>query len=139
MYENWRLKRWETPMSSAKFLVMESLHDHSGLLEIELADYVNSVPIARYKVTFRRYPAYRNIQEKYRLELWQRLKELNDPNVTGWTFIVADSPWIQEFANEPILEFFNEGVVHYMITTEDDVIEILSNEGPTVQILDRSA
>ncbi len=71
MYENWRLKRWETPMSDAKHLFMESLHDHSGLLQIELADYLNNAAIARYKVTFRRYPAYRNIEESYRLELWK--------------------------------------------------------------------
>jgi hypothetical protein len=64
-------------MSDAKHLFLESLHDHSGLLEIELADYLNNAVVARYKVTFLKYPAYRSIQEKYRLELWQRRAELN--------------------------------------------------------------
>jgi hypothetical protein len=127
--------RWDTPMSDAKHLFMESLHDHAGLLEIELADYLNNTAVARYKVTFRSYPAYRNIEEHYRLELWKRRAELNDPDATGWTFIVPDSLWVQEFANEPIFEFFNEGIVHYMIITEDDVIEVLDNRDPTVEAL----
>ena len=59
-------------MSDAKRLFMQSLHDHSGVLEIELTDYWNDVATARFKVTLRRYPAYRNIQEKYPLELWKR-------------------------------------------------------------------
>src|SRR6476620_5972491 len=78
MYENWKLKRWDTFMSDTKHLFMESLHDHAGVLEIELADYSNNVAIARYKVTFRRYPAHRNTEESYQVELWQRRDGLSD-------------------------------------------------------------
>jgi hypothetical protein len=52
--------------------------------------------------------------------------------------IVPDSPWVQEFVNEPILEVFNPGIVHYMIVTENDVIEVLSNEEPTIELFGRS-
>jgi hypothetical protein len=135
MYENWKLKRWDTLMSDAKHLFMESLHDHAGVLEIELADYSNNVAIARYQVTFRRYPAYRNIEESYRLELWQRRDRLTDSGPMGWTLIVPDSPWVQEFVNEPVLEFFNPGIVHFMIVTENDVLEVLSNEEPVIDQL----
>jgi hypothetical protein len=136
MYENWLLRRWETLMSDAKHLFMESLHDHSGVLEIELADYWQNAATARYKVTFRRYPAYRNILEEYRLELWERRGQRSDPSATGWTLIIPDSPWVQEFANEPILEVFNPAIVHYLIATENDVIEVLSDEEPQVERLD---
>ncbi|MGD0001809.1 MAG: hypothetical protein ABSE21_17060 [Bryobacteraceae bacterium] len=122
-------------MADAKHLFMESLHDTSEGLEIELADYLNNVPTARYKVTFKKYPAYRNIQEEYRLELWEGRKRLNDPNARGWTLTVPHSPWVLDFANEPILEVFNPGIVHYMITTENDVIEVLSNEEPRIECL----
>ncbi len=136
MYENWQLRRWETPLSDVKHLFMESLHDHSGILEIELADYSNNTAIARYKLTFRNYPAYRNIDESYRIGLWERRQQLNDPLATGWTLIIPDSPWIQEFVNEPILGLFHPGLVHYLIATENDVVEVLASELPTVERLD---
>ena len=123
-------------MSDVKHLFMESLHDRSGMLEIELADYSDNIVMARYKVTFRNYPAYRNIEESYRLGLWQRRQQLNDPNASGWTLIVPDSSWVKEFVNEPILEMFNPGIVHYLIATENDVIEVLASEEPTVERLD---
>ena len=49
---------------------------------------------------------------------------------------MPDSPWIQEFANEPILDAFNPGIVHYMIATLNDVIEILANDEPRVERVD---
>jgi len=132
MYENWTLIRWETILSNAKHLFMESLHDHSGILEIELADYSNNIATARYKITFHSFPAYRNIDESYRLELWQRRAPLSDSDRLGWTLIVADSPWVQEFVNEPVLDLFNPGILHFLIVTENDVIEVLSNQEPTI-------
>jgi hypothetical protein len=47
-----------------------------------------------------------------------------------------ESPWVQEFVNEPILELFNPGIVPYLIATENDVVEVLSNEDPTIERLD---
>lgn len=124
-------------MSDANHLCMESLQDRSGLLEIELADHWNNAATARFKVTFRNYPAYRNIDELYRVELWERRKQMAHADATGWTLIVPDSPWLREFTNEPVLDFFNPGIVHYLIVTENDVIEVLSNEEPKVERLDR--
>jgi hypothetical protein len=137
MYEQWRLRRWDTPVSDAKNLFMDSLHDHAGGLEMEFGDYFNNVATARYRVTFRKYAAYRNIDESCRLELWNRRQQLNDPTATGWTFVVPESPWVQEFVNEPILELFNPGIVHYLIATENDVVEVMSNEDPAIERLDR--
>jgi hypothetical protein len=114
MYEQWRLRRWDTTLSDAKNLFMDSLHDHAGGLEMEFGDYFNNVATARYRVTFRKYAAYRNIDESYRLELWNRRQQLNDPTATGWTFVVPESPWVQEFVNEPILELFNPGIAKHV-------------------------
>jgi hypothetical protein len=137
MYEDWKLQRWDTPMSDAKNLFMESLHDHSGLLEIDLADYSKNVATARYRVTFHTYPAYRNIEEKYRLELWKRRDELRiDAKSIGWTLKVPDSPWIREFADEPILVFFNPGITHYVIGTQNDVVEVLASEAPGIEAIE---
>lgn len=99
MYENWRLERWQTVMSDANHLYLESLHDHSAGLELDFADYSNGVATARYRVTFRNYPAYRNIDESYRLKLWER----RHPDATGWSLIVPDSPWIRNSRMNPSL------------------------------------
>jgi hypothetical protein len=36
MYDDWHLRRWETPMSDAKHPFMDSLTDRDGLLQIEV-------------------------------------------------------------------------------------------------------
>lgn len=122
-------------MCDAKHLFMDSLHDDSEGLEIKLSDWSNNTATARFRVTFKNYPAYRNIQEEYRLALWKRRDALGDPGLTGWAFTVPNSPWAQEFAKEPILEIFNPSVIHYLITTENDVVEVLSAEEPAVEQL----
>lgn len=113
---------------------MDSLHDHDGLLEVTLSDYINGQAIARFKVTFRSYPAYRNFDESCRLELWKRRDELTNDDL-GWTFIISDSPWIRDFANEPVFVAFHPNAIHYVIATENDVIEVLSEEQPSVERL----
>jgi hypothetical protein len=137
MYETWRLTRWDTPMSHAPSLRMEYLldrQDEGGMLEIGLQSVSASERI-RYRITFVRYPAYRNVAERYRLELWTLRDAVSSAAAMGWTMIIADSPWIQEFADEPLLLALNENLVHYMVTTEDDVIEVLTNQPPKIEVL----
>ena len=130
MYEDWNVERWETPVSDAKSLFMVSLIDEGGLA-ITLQEARDPLP-RRFCFTFSNYPAYRNILEEYRTELWQRLN--NAQNKLGWTLIVRDSPWIAVFRKtEPLLEVFNPNPIHYMICTEDDVIEVLSSKPPEIR------
>jgi len=135
MYENWHLRRWETPMSDVDHLFMESLTDRGGRLQIEVGDYVNNEAVSRYRITFENYPAYRNILEEYRLQLWQTRAANVHSGATGWTLIVNDSPWIREFDNEPLLTLFNKELLHYVVVTEDDVIEVLSNRAPMIELI----
>ena len=63
------------------------------------------------------------------MELWNYLDASNQR--CGNTFIVNDSPWSIELASgEPLLEFFNGELKHFVVVTGDDVIEVLSNETP---------
>jgi hypothetical protein len=96
---------------------------------------MNNKPISRYKITFENYPAYRNILEEYRLNLWKRLADTINSDVKGWTLLVDDSPWIREFDQEPLLAVLNAESRHYLICTENDVIEVLSNRPPTIETL----
>lgn len=129
MYKNWKVENWETPVSQAKSLVMVSL-----IQKVELSIILQDIrdpQRRRFQFTFSNYSAYRNILEEYRLELWSEIEGKREG--MGWTLIIPDSRWIAELKeSEALLEIHNPNLVHYMICTEDDVIEVLSDESPKI-------
>lgn len=129
MYENWQIERWETPVSDAGSLAMVSLID-DGKLSITVQD-LRDPEARRLCFVFSKYPAYRNILEEYRTQLWAMLS--NTRNL-GWTKIVANSTWVAELREaEPLLDVNYPRLTHYMISTEDDVIEVLTPEPPELK------
>jgi hypothetical protein len=128
MYESWVLKEWVTPVSRAGSLQMVSLVDNVTLSIIvqDLLDRRRS----RYRFTFKKYPAYRNIDEAFRSELWKIKNDKQAPKI-GWTFSVEDSQWIESFNKEVLKDIF-PSLVHYVIATEDDVVEVLSPTLPDI-------
>ena len=128
-YLRWRIARWPTPVSDIRAVAMASLID-DGTLRITL-EATRLVPRERWCISFERYAGYRNIMEEYRLELWRHLDESRQR--CGNTFTVEDSSWIAEISrDEPLLLVHMKGLQHYVITTEDDVIEVLSPGPPDV-------
>jgi hypothetical protein len=131
MYDKLKIKRWETPISDSKWLGMLSFYDvaESNILEIRLNDGKQEISIK-----FENYPAYRNILEEYRTALWRHLDKTSQK--CGWTFEVINSSWSEELNNEePLLEIHNPGLRHFVISTNDDVIEVLSNLEPKIKIM----
>lgn len=128
MYENWKIKDWQTPILEIEDLQMVSLSDDNCSLTIVVQGLLDPER-RRFRISFSRYPAYRNINEDYRNELWNILSK----KIGKWgrTFIVSNSPWIQSFSNETLL-FIYPQIIHYVICTEDDVIEVLSPEPPEI-------
>jgi hypothetical protein len=132
MYKNWKVENWETPVSRAHSLLMVSLLDDCKRLSIILQD-VRDPTRRRFRFSFSNYPVYRNILEEYRLEIWVQMQEQRKEKELGWTLIVPGSQWLRSFKeNEPLLELHNPNLVHYMICTENDVIEVLSNAAPEI-------
>ena len=124
-----KIERWETPVSAAKSLAMVSLLDN-GNLSITVQD-LRDPERRRFCFTFKNYPAYRNMLEEYQTSLWEEVKD--ESGEAGWTRIIRESRWLASLKEtEPFLEESNPGLLHYMICTEDDVVEILSNEPPEV-------
>ena len=110
---------------------MVSIHDvaETNILDIRLNDGKQEISIK-----FENYPAYRNILEEYRTALWRHLDKTSQR--CGWTFEVLESLWSAELNNnEPLLEFHNPGLRHFVISTDDDVIEVLSNLEPKIEII----
>ena len=130
MYEGWQFEKWETPVSHAKSLAMVSLID-DGRLAVILQD-LRDARHRRHQFIFSNCVAYRNILEEYRMELWKRLDDSRQR--CGWTLLVPNSKWVEELRlAEPVLEATHPALFHYLICTEDDVIEILTPSSPTIK------
>ena len=118
-------ERWETPVSDAASLAMVSLLDQDGL-HITLQD-LRDPGRRRFRFSFERVPAYRNILEEY------RTSERRTGEGLGWTRIDPESAWLADLRRrEPLLDHFRPGCVHYVIVTEDDVLDVLSPEPPEI-------
>jgi len=126
MYKDWKIKKWDTPVSDVNGLALISLKDIARENKLSILFETNN---KKLEATFDNYPAYRNILEEYRLELWKHLDETNQ--MCGDTFIVINSPWIKSLTErEQLINVHEKELKHYVITTTDDVIEVLSSKEP---------
>ena len=115
---------------------MVSLVD-DGRLSITVQD-LRDPEGPRFRFTFKNYPAYRNMLEEYQTSLWEDAE--HEIIEVGWTRIIRESRWLASLKEtEPFLEESNQGLLHYMICTEDDIVEVLSNEPPEVVEIEPAA
>lgn len=129
MHDSSQYVRWETAVSDASVLMMK-LSCHDGDLKIMLDRSLVSEPQVGVQMIFGRCPAFRSILEKFRTDLWTNLAVSGRP---GRTFIVENSPWIADLkASEPMFSFLNENIRHYVIATDWEVVEVLSNNAPVI-------
>jgi hypothetical protein len=125
-------KKWDTPVSHVKSLVMESLVDMRDL-EVTLID-ARGAERKRYLFRFSRVPTYRSVLEQYSLNidpgLSGRQKEL------GWTRIIDDSDWVNKMEQEEgLITVDFKKLIHYVIATEDGIVEILcENEVEIIEL-----
>lgn len=127
MYRSWTITRWDTPIADVQRVLMVSLVDTGRELTLLLEGHSRSGH-PRWRVRFREYPAYRNIDEAFRLELWKWLDESGQR--CGSTFTVIESPPLASWETGYLHEL-SPGVRHYVVATDDDVVEVLSHFAPT--------
>jgi hypothetical protein len=108
-------------------VLLVSLVDAGRELTLLLEGHRNSGR-PRWLVRFRDYPAYRNIDEAFRVDLWKWLDESGQR--CGFTFTVIESPPLASWETGYLHEM-PPGVRHYVVATEDDVVEVLSHCAPT--------
>jgi len=85
----------------------------------------------RVQLSFKKVPAYRSIQEELRPDLWGRF-DAADHQVL---WIVDDSDWLKSLSRARLLDVHHPGVVHYLILTADECIDILSPDPPEIGVL----
>ena len=122
-YNNWEPKKWKTDLSELDYLFFESLSDSEKGLVITLS---NSQDV-NFEVIFKNYPAYRNVLEEYKLNLWAiRDKKWFE---IGNTWIVENSDWLNQLEkDESLITHHEDKLKHYLICTQSAVIEILSSD-----------
>lgn len=104
---------------------MVSLIDRGGL-HITVQD-LRDPQRRRFCFSFKRVAAYRNILEEY------RTSDLNAHRFRGRTGLHANSAWLADLRRrEPLLDFNHPGCRHYVIWTEDDVVDVLASEAPAI-------
>lgn len=131
MYEGWRIRRWDTPVVEEDQLLMVSLVDVDRELVLLFESGRDSGRL-RWRVRFRQYPAYRNVDEAYRTELWRWLDTSGQR--VGFTFTVEESPPLASWGTVYLHEVM-PGIRHFVIATGDDVVEVLSAEEPVWEAL----
>lgn len=122
-YNSWKPKNWETDLPESNDLFFEYLSDSEKGLVITLSNNKDH----KFEIIFDNYPAYRNILEEYRLNLWAIKDERWSDLGSTWT--VDNSDWLEQLQkDEPLIVHHEKQLKHYIIITQSAVIEILSSD-----------
>ncbi|WP_194435574.1 hypothetical protein [Vibrio fluminensis] len=126
---------WEPIPDTPRRVICNSLSDGDEGLCIELSEYFlpndaqSSVP-RKLRIKFDAFIAYRNIDESYRL----RLLEQNQNREVS-LFIVESSYWLDWLQKESHGYYEDRKVVHYLIMSMNDCIDVLSEFEPDIEIV----
>lgn len=134
-FSSWDTEIWDTPVRKVWSVNFISLK-HANSLEIIVQEVLRENYSLKLGCEYsflwddNHSKIYRCWDESGRLELWKRIKETGQ---VGWTFKVENSPWKNYFLlKEPLLVFNLRDLVHFVIATENEVVEILSPCEPKI-------
>lgn len=127
MYEfslwNLNLPKMKGPVSCADFL-----DDKKGFT-VMLADSVDFKE--KYAINFGWVYSYRVSNESFRLKLLDELYR-NDLYKNHQFFFVENSEWVSWLHTETKGVYDAHNIKHYLIVTPEDVVDILSEQPPTI-------
>lgn len=129
IYKSWQPSRWPTPMSGFKSPRLEYLLDKDHL-EIVIQEMDGDI---RFRVHFRfeGVYAYRNINESYRSQLWEKLGQ-----EFGKTLKVQFTDFLDVLRADAKGAYTFGKATQFVIITEDDVIEVVALNEPKVTQID---
>lgn len=126
-----QIKKWETIVSTASRLWLKKLV-YDGELILHCGAFFDDVE-KEIKVSFGERPIYRDIQEEYFVPLWKNI--FSSPNRIGWTFVLEQSQWLEDLNKDEIFSETMKTSKHYVISMEDDVVEVITKNEPVFTVV----
>ena len=127
MYQGWQIEKWKTPISETANPAFESLVQDKESLKIEIIGDDSQ----KWLFLFTSHcPAYRSIDETYKMELWSYLDKTNQR--FGSTFIVENSSWVKQYQESKFSTEVATKLKHYVLATNNNFIEILTDKNPQI-------
>ena len=126
-------KKWVPVQGIEKELWVQEVHDDKDGLRIRLNE--DSATTKILCVAFEHYFLFRNIDESGRIRLWAT-SFFEDRK---WQFCVATSSKLIEWLHEESDGIYDKkDMIHYLIKTGTDVIDVITNQIPEVNWINNS-
>jgi hypothetical protein len=128
-YQSWEIKRWDTPLSDLEC-------SNLVLQELTLGEYgltlILESEVGIFSIHFNGHPPFRVIDEGFRGDLWIKLRQ-QDKSRLGNTLTVENSDFKDFLRLDGHFDSMASDYIHYLIVTDNDVVEVLSRIQPTIQ------
>jgi hypothetical protein len=114
------ISRWETLCSDVSDLYFYKLTDDKNFVfSVKDNNFI-------YDFIFDKAGPYSVADEAFLTHYWKSKTE----NI-GWTFIVGQSTWLKSFDQNSLYLVFPNGLTHFVISTWDLCLEVLSEKAPS--------
>lgn len=126
-----KIINWDTILSKASRVWLKKM-TYDGILIVSLGSVINDIE-CEIEFNFGERLIFRNIQEEFFTPLWNIIA--SSEGKVGATFILQDSRWLKELNKDEIFAGTMKDCCHYVISTEDDIIEIITANEPIVKFV----
>lgn len=125
-----KIKKWNLKLDGIpKNCLVISLHDGFDGLKITLISEDELDKKKEFVIHFENYLGYRNFNESERLKLW----EIDNLTKVDWSyFIISESELTNWIVDESFGIVSKDEVTHFLITTQEDIIDIISYVEPNL-------
>lgn len=131
-YNDWIIKRWETPVSDCKSFVLKSLLIESSAIVIKI-----ECDAKTFEIQFHGLPSVRMIDEGYRSKLWLKVP-MPERSRLGNIWIVENTDFLEFLKNDDLFSHQVKKPKQYVFLFDNEIIEVVSDVEPEIQIITSS-
>ena len=132
-----KMKPWTPIENLAESLYIRAIYDDYEGLRIILAEYDNETK--EVLIEFRRVSAYRLTEELIGMHILDgySIEPFENGECRPWSlFTLTNSEYLKWASDKSNTASEAFGLVHYLISTEDETLEVLSSTTPIVEFID---